>query len=96
MHTRVSDQRRGLTLIELLVVVAVVGLLTALLLPAVQSAREGARRTSCANNLKQIGLALAGYETIAGCLPLAMQGNSGFSLHSELLPFLEQGRSITR
>jgi prepilin-type N-terminal cleavage/methylation domain-containing protein/prepilin-type processing-associated H-X9-DG protein len=62
--------RRGFTLIELLVVLAIIGVLVALILPAVQSARESARRTQCTNNLKQVGIALQSYNDSAGCLPM--------------------------
>src|SRR5829696_1036913 len=88
--------RRGFTLIELLVVIAIIGVLIALLLPAVQQAREAARRVQCANNLKQIMLAAANYEAGFGLTPVftpSWQRSTDTGLFSgltRLLPFLEQ------
>lgn len=97
---RSSHRRRllGFTLIELLVVIAIIGVLVALLLPAVQQAREAARVSQCANNLKQWGLALHNYAEAHGMLPAAAQGGSNFGSvylnftgYSQVLPFIEQG-----
>jgi prepilin-type processing-associated H-X9-DG protein len=86
----IYSPRRGITLIEILVVVATIGILVALLIPAVQAAREAARRAQCSNNLRQFGLALASYQAALGAYPMGLNGN-GYSLHSMLLPHLEMG-----
>jgi prepilin-type N-terminal cleavage/methylation domain-containing protein/prepilin-type processing-associated H-X9-DG protein len=88
--------RRAFTLIELLVVVAVIGMLVALLLPAVQAAREASRRMQCVNNLKQIGTALASYQATHAVYPFGLGGGAPpgskgrWSAHSQILPFVEQ------
>ena len=95
-------KRQGFTLIELLVVIAIIAILVALLLPAVQQAREAARRSSCKNNLKQLGVALHNYHDTHGVLPASVtscitnttyrdrcwEGWGGLAM---LLPFMEQG-----
>lgn len=88
-------RRRAFTLIELLVVIAIIAILVALLLPAVQQAREAARRTQCKNNLKQIGLALHNYEGTHGRLPPGFIGTNNASTHTQLLPYFEAGNSYT-
>ena len=84
-----NTRRRGFTLIELLVVIAIIAVLIALLLPAVQQAREAARRAQCQNNLKQFGLALHNYHGTHRVLPLG-RCVKRLSTHAHLLPFLEQ------
>ncbi|WP_406699591.1 DUF1559 domain-containing protein [Singulisphaera sp. Ch08] len=83
-------QRVGFTLIELLVVIAIIAVLIALLLPAVQSAREAARRSQCVNNLKQIGLAMHNYESSNSCLPPGQKSCCWGTWLVFILPQVEQ------
>ncbi len=94
--------RFGFTLVELLVVITIIGILISLLLPAVQAAREAARRTQCSNNLKQIGVAMHNYATSHGTFPpsfciaphtVLATNNGSWSIHGRLLPYIEQGNA---
>src|SRR6478672_125855 len=95
-----DNKRNGFTLVELLVVISIIGVLVGLLMPAVQSAREAARRSQCQNNLKQLGLALLNHESQQKRFPAGTvrpkvddgdpTGMASFGWSSHLLPYLEQ------
>ncbi|MBN2578605.1 MAG: DUF1559 domain-containing protein [Pirellulales bacterium] len=100
-----ASPRRAFTLVELLVVIAIISILIGLLLPAVQAAREAARRTQCLNHLKQIGVAVHNYSVANKIFPpsfciqpgTTLSGNNGsWSIHGRLLPYLEQGNAYKR
>src|SRR5262245_48714843 len=96
---RVGFTRLGFTLVELLVVIAIIGVLVALLLPAVQAARESARRMSCASNMRQIGLAMQNYHDTSQAFPIGITNpngavttvvNSHWTWPTRILPYIEQ------
>jgi prepilin-type N-terminal cleavage/methylation domain-containing protein len=97
MKARPPRSRPGFTLVELLVVIAIIGVLVSLLLPAVQAAREAARRTQCSNNLKQVALAVHNYHDTMLQLPPGQQAEpmnlSGASAFVVILPLIEQGNA---
>lgn len=91
--------KSGFTLVELLVVIAIIAMLVSLLLPAVQSAREAARRSQCQNNIRQLVLALLNYETAQGTFPAGSLGTFGvtapyYSTHTQLMPYFEENALV--
>ncbi len=92
-----QNKHQAFTLVELLVVIAIIGILVALLLPAIQSAREAARRSACQNNIKQIAVAMHNYESANKVFPPSLyfygtgdERNSSWSAQARILPFLEE------
>jgi prepilin-type N-terminal cleavage/methylation domain-containing protein/prepilin-type processing-associated H-X9-DG protein len=90
MASKPRQRTSGFTLIELLVVIAIIAILIALLLPAVQQAREAARRSTCQNNLKQMGLAMHNYHDVAKTFPYGTWDDDSYGWGTMLLPYLDQ------
>src|SRR6201981_3072404 len=90
MYARSRLKRTGFTLIELLVVIAIIAVLVALLLPAVQQAREAARRSQCRHNLQQMGLAIQNFENVKQTLPSSRLGPQHATWFVQILPYVEQ------
>lgn len=88
---RALSQESGFTLVEMLVSIGVIGMLMAMILPAVSSSREAARKTQCANNLRQVGLALQNYHDVFTRFPAGASSANQLSWHVSILPQLEQG-----
>ena len=95
MAVRPAPGRAGFTLVELLVVIAIIGVFVSLLLPAVQSAREAARRMSCQNNLRQLGIALHNYHDTLHVFPPHQLTDPPRNWITLLLPYIEQGNLHT-
>jgi prepilin-type N-terminal cleavage/methylation domain-containing protein len=92
-----KQEPRAFTLVELLVVIAIIGILIALLLPAVQAAREAARRAQCSNNIRQMGIALHGYELATQWFPPGAGGSgTRWSWSALILPYLEQTTALAK
>ena len=83
-------RKTGFTLVELLVVIAIIAILVLLLLPAINAAREAARRASCTNNIRQVAIAMLNYESARGTFPSSRSGAGGWSTQALLLPYLEE------
>ncbi len=105
MPNTLLPSRPGFTLVELLVVIAIIGTLVGLLLPAVQSAREAARRSACSSNVRQLAMATHNYQSARGFFPPSMlhtpgttftSNNGSWSIHGRILPYLEEGAAAVK